>query len=205
LALVALAFRAVDLCFRGPLASCAPGRVPCRLRLPTASTRSGSGHPSGFAGSRRGRSLSGTTCSVGSGAVFRPVPLPSPAPEGAGWSGSRPEGHAPVPLPRSLALLAPKSVKIRRTPCSEEREDPKSFRAPGNPSGAAARSLSAETESLPRPKPRGSSSRSQKIACRVLRLGGSFGASVRRPLLQSLVPGAPKLEPEGSAGRTRRF
>jgi len=201
--LAARAFRAVDLCFRGPLASCAPGRVPRRLRLPTASTRSGSGLPSGFAGSRRSRSFCGTTCSVGSGAVFRPVPLPSPAPEGAGWSGSRPEGHAPVPLSRSEDLqrsvdiqapkssavrrpLAPKSSKVRRHPGSQELEDPKAStlrrarrpqdsKDPKNSQAskpllrrrlavtwlAPSDALGRSREALPRPKPRGSSSRSR--------------------------------------------
>jgi hypothetical protein len=157
------AFRAVDLCFRGPLASCAPGRVTYRLRLPTASARSGSGHPSGFAGSRRGRSLFGSTCSVGSDGIFRSVSSPLPAPEGAGGPARGPKAShrclfidsrsSSVRRPANSGRLRAQSAsKIRRPPSPRGFEDsrcrkPEGFRILRNSSKAAACSLSAEASS----------------------------------------------------------
>jgi hypothetical protein len=125
---VAHAFRAVDLWFRGPLAGCAPGRVRRKLRLPTALARSGSDLPSGFAGSCRGRSLSSTTCSVGSDGVFQPVSFPSPAPEGAGCPVCDPKVTLRGASSQRFAKLpGPKTFQLRETPRSGGFEGPKTF------------------------------------------------------------------------------
>jgi hypothetical protein len=118
------------------------------------------------------------------------------------------------------------SSEIPGAPCSEEREVPQSL---GNPKTSKIRRPlkpqdleNSKTREIRRPPKslnlfRGGGSlspgRSREVpsaeasgfACRVLRLGGSFRASVRRPPRKSLVPCVPRSNPKVLTARARRL